>query len=133
MKKYFALFLCMVLILSLTACGVAPFEKCKEDREKVVDLILNEEVEIAENGLVALPDDIKDISDTGECVIVEFQEQSAIYFFEVRGISGESRGYVYVTDRIDWKDYVNEDEYVGSMDWFDIEELETNWYSVKTE
>lgn len=133
MKKYFALFLCMVLIFSLTACGVASFEKCKEDREKVVDLILNEEVEIAENGLVTLPDDIKDVSDTGECVIVEFQEQSAIYFFEVRGILGESRGYVYVTDRIDWKDYVNEDEYVGSMDWFDIEELEVNWYSVKTE
>ena len=133
MKKYFALFLCVALTFSLTACGVASFEKCKEDREKVVDLILNEEVEIAENGLVTLPDDIKDVSDTGECVIVEFQEQSAIYFFEVRGILGESRGYVYVTDRIDWKDYVNEDEYVGSMDWFDIEELEANWYSVKTE
>lgn len=133
MKRYFALFLCMVLIFSLTACGVASFEKCKEDREKVVDLILNEEVEIAENGLVTLPDDIKDISDTGECIIVEFQEQSAIYFFEVRGILGESRGYVYVTDQIDWRDYVNEDEYVGSMDWFDIEELEANWYSVKTE
>ena len=133
MKKYFALFLCLVLIFSLTACGVASFEKGKEDREKVVDLILNEEVEIAENGLVTLPDDIEDISDTGECVIVEFQEQSAMYFFEVRGILGESRGYVYVTDQIDWKDYVNEDEYVGSMDWFDIEELETNWYSVKTE
>jgi len=33
----------------------------------------------------------------------------------------------------DWKDYVNEDKYTGTEDWIDIEEIETNWYSVKTE
>jgi hypothetical protein len=107
--------------------------KLEEDREKVVDLILDESVEIAENGLVTLPDEFKNLSDTGECLIVEFQDQSAIYFFEFRGILGESRGYVYVTDQIDWKDYVNEDKYIGTEDWIDIEEIETNWYSVKTE
>ena len=83
--------------------------------------------------MVTLPDEFKNLSDTGECLIVEFQDQSAIYFFEFRGILGESRGYVYVTDQIDWKDYVNEDKYTGTQDWIDIEEIETNWYSVKTE
>ena len=117
----------------LSACGVSSFDDCKEDREKVVDLILDERVGIAENGLVTLPDEFKNLSDTGECLIVEFQDQSAIYFFEFRGILGESRGYVYVTDQIDWKDYVNEDKYIGTQDWIDIEEIETNWYSVKTE
>ena len=117
----------------LSACGVSSFDDCKEDREKVVDLILDESVEIAENGLVTLPDEFKNLSDTGECLIVEFQDQSAIYFFEFRGILGESRGYVYVTDQIDWKDYVNADKYTGTQDWIDIEEIETKWYSVKTE
>ena len=40
---------------------------------------------------------------------------------------------MYVTDQIDWKDYVNEDKYTGTQDWIDIEEIETNWFSVKTE
>ena len=26
-----------------------------------------------------------------------------------------------------------EDKYTGTQDWIDIEEIETNWYSVKTE
>lgn len=135
MKRIFALLLCLTLSFILSACGVSvsSFGDCKEDREKVVDLILDESVEIAENGLVTLPDEFKNLSDTGECLIVEFKDQSAIYFFEFRGILGESRGYVYVTDQIDWKDHVNEDKYTGTEDWIDIEEIETNWYSVKTE
>jgi len=133
MKRIFPLLLCMILIFTVSACGVSSFDDCKEDREKVVDLILDESVEIAENGLVTLPDEFKNLSDTGECLIVEFQDQSAIYFFEFRGILSESRGYVYVTDQIDWKDYVNADKYTGTQDWIDIEEIETNWYSVKTE
>lgn len=133
MKRTFALLLCLTITFILSACGVSSFEDCKEDREKVVDLILEESVEIAENGVVTLPDEFKNLSDTGQCVIVNFQGQSAIYFFEFRGILGESRGCVYVTDQIDWKDYVNEDKYTGTQDWIDIEEIETNWYSVKTE
>ena len=133
MKRIFALLLCLTLSFMLSACGVSSFEDCKEERERVVELILDGYVKIAENGLVTLPDDMKNLSDTGECVIVEFDGQSAIYFYEFRGILGESRGYVYVTDQIDWKDYVNEDKYTGTQDWIDIEEIETNWYSVKTE
>ena len=136
MKKMLSVLLCIILLFSLTACGqadgVTSFEKGKDDREKVEGLVLNGDVAVAENGVVTLPDDLKKLSDTGECIITEFQEQSAIYFFTFRGILGESKGYVYVTDQIDWHDYVNEDEYVGTMDRTDIEELGTNWYSVKT-
>ncbi len=133
MKKIIILLLCLILTFTLSACGVSSFEEGKAEREKVVDLILDGSVKIAENGLVTLPDEMKDLSDTGECLIVEFQEQSAIYFFEFRGILGESRGYVYVTDQIDCKDYVKEDKYTGTEAWIDVEEVETNWYSVKTE
>ena len=138
MKKLFALLLSLFLLFSLSACAgvsqkVASFKNGKKQREKVVDLILDGEVEIAANGLVTLPEEEKHLSDTGECVIVEFGGQSAIYFFKFRGILGESRGYVYVTDQIDWKDYVNEDVYTGTQDWTDVEEIEENWYSVKTE
>ena len=132
MKKLFALMLCLIILFSLTSCGVDSFEKGKQDRQEVVDLIIDGDVEIAENGLVTLPDDLKNISDTGECCIVEFRGHTALYFFTYRGILGESRGYVYVSDRIDWKDFINEDEYVASPDWVDVEELENNWYSVKT-
>lgn len=133
MKNTLIILLCFIFILSFTACGASSFENSKADREKVVDLILNGDLEVAENGVVTLPDDLKDLSDSGECLVVEFNSRSAIYFFTSRGILGESRGYVYVSDRIDWKDYVNEDEYVGSEDWIEVEELEANWYSVKTE
>ena len=133
MKRIVALLLCLTLSFILSACGVSSFDDCKEDREKVVDLILDESVEIAENGLVTLPDDMKNLSDTGECDIVEFDGQSAVYFYTFRGLLSESRGYVYVTDKIDWKDYVNEEKYTATEDWVDIEEIEPNWYSVKTE
>ena len=86
MKRIFALLLCFTLAFMLSACGTSSFDDCKEDREKVVDLILDERVGIAENGLVTLPDEFKNLSDTGECLIVEFQDQSAIYFFEFRNV-----------------------------------------------
>ena len=66
------------------------------------------------------------------CAIVDFQGQTGIYFYEARGILGESSGYVFVTDRIVWKDYVNEDVYSGTAYWYDVKEIETDWYSVKT-
>ena len=133
MKRIFVMLLCLTLAFILSACGVSSFYDGKAERESVVDLILDGSVEIVENGLVTLPDALKNLSDTGECCIVEFQDQSAIYFYEARGILGESKGYVYVTDQIDWKDYVDEAKYTGTEDWIDIEEIETNWYSVKTE
>lgn len=130
LSLYFAILFCGCLGVSQK---VTSFKSGKEQREKVVDLILDGEVEIAANGLVTLPEEQKRLSDTGECVIVEFGGQSAIYFFKFRGILGESKGYVYVTDQIDWKNYVNEDVYTGTQDWKDVEEIEENWYSVKTE
>ena len=48
MKRIFTLLLCLTLSFILSACGVSSFDDCKEDREKVVDLILDESVEIAE-------------------------------------------------------------------------------------
>ena len=133
MKRKIALLLCFTLFFMLSACGVSSFEDGKSDRERVVDLILDGRVEITEIGLVTLPDELKKLSDTGECLIVEFKGQSAIYFFEFRGILGESKGYVYVTDRIDWKNYINEEKHRSTLDWVDIEEVETSWYYVKTE
>ena len=138
MKKFNILLLSLLFVFSLSACGgtsleVASFEDGKDAREKVIDLILDGDVEISENGVVALPDELKNLSDSGECIIVGFEDQSAIYFFVFRGILGESRGYVYVTDQINWKDYVNVNKYTGTQDWVDVEEIETNWYSVKTE
>ncbi len=122
-----------LIVCSLSACGVVSFEEGKADREKVVDLILDGSMNIAENGVITLPTEMKALSDTGECQIVEFNGRSAIYFFEACGILGESSGYVYVTDRIFWKDYVNEDVYTGTLYWYDVEQIESNWYSVKTE
>lgn len=132
MKRVVLLLVSLFLMFSLFSCGVSSFEDCKEERERVVELILDGYVKIAENGLVTLPDDMKNLSDTGECVIVEFDGQSAVYFYTFRGLLSESRGYVYVTDKIDWKDYVNEEKYIATKDWVDIEEIEPNWYSVKT-
>lgn len=93
-KKIFSILLCSILLISVTACGVTWFENGKNNREKVVDLILNGEAKIAENGCVVLPNDLKNLSNTGQCVIVEFQEQSALYFYTFRGILGASRGYI---------------------------------------
>ena len=49
MKRIFALLLCLTLSFMISACGVSSFDDCKEDREKVVDLILDESVEIADS------------------------------------------------------------------------------------
>ncbi len=132
MKKIFCAIICFMTLISLTACSVVSYKRGKSDREEVVDMILEGDVQVEENGCILLPDGYKRLSDSGECFVVEFNGQTGVYFFTYRGAMTEnSRGYVFVTQELDWRDYINTDKYLETMNWFDIEELDEGWYSVK--
>ena len=65
--------------------------------------------------------------------MVEFYDQTAIYFYTYRGILESSKGYLYVTDELSYTDYIDTSEYVAYRDFVNIKELGDNWYSCSTD
>lgn len=109
------------------------FERKKADRETVPAMIASEALTVQPNGLVSLPDEMKHLSDSGECSVVEFGDGTAIYFYTFRGILESSEGYLFVTDTISYADYIDTEHYVSSRNFVNIVELAPNWYSCSTD
>ncbi len=109
------------------------FERKKADRETVPAMIASGVLTVQPNGLVSLPDEMKHLSDSGECAVVEFRDGTAIYFYTFRGILESSKGYLFVTDTISYADYIDTEHYVSSWDFVNMVELAPNWYSCSTD
>ena len=108
------------------------FEEKKEQYELVVTMIKNGEIQVQPNGIIVLPNELRKISHSGECVIVEVNDKTAIYFYSFRGILESSRGYLYFTDKISYTDYIDVSKYAASMDFINMVEIELNLYSCST-
>lgn len=104
-----------------------------EQYESVIDMVKNGSIEVRSNGLVVLPEELRNLSDTGECFIVKFRDKTAIYFYSFRGILESSKGYLYVTDKLCYKDYINTNIYVATRDFVNLEKLDNNLYSCATD
>lgn len=108
------------------------FDRFRSDRESIVALIKSGDLEIKSNGLVILPEKYKKLSDSGECIIFNYFDKTAIYFWTYRGIIGSSKGYFYLTDEINYQDYINTEKYSSSIDFTKVKKIDENWYSVST-
>ena len=64
-------------------------------RERVVEKILAGELEPGERDMVDLPDDVADLSDTGEVIALRDGADWTIVFFEHRGVVDRYAGWVY--------------------------------------
>ena len=104
-----------------------------EQYKKIVELVRDKTLAVQSNGCIILPEEYKHLSDSGECFLVEFNDNTAIYFYSYRGILGASKGYLYINDQLYYMDYINTDVYVPTMDFVNIIELDNSLYSVSTE
>ena len=100
--------------------------------EKVVSRVVDGDIPVKPNACFALPENMKYLSDSGDCFIVEFNSHTAIYFYSYRGILESSRGYLYITDRLNCDDYVDKAVYVSKPDFVDVEKIAEGLYSCKT-
>ena len=100
--------------------------------EKVISMVVDGDIPVKPNGCITLPKSMKYLSDSGECFIVEFNSRTAIYFYSYRGILESSRGYLYITDRLNCEDYVDKTLYVSKPDFVDVERVTECLYSCKT-
>ena len=96
-------------------------------------MIKSGELTVQASGLIVLPKEIEKLSDSGECLLVEFNGQTAIYFYSFRGLLESSKGYLYVTDEIAYENYIDVSAHDPSPDFVNVVELDSNWYSCSTD
>lgn len=132
MKNIITIFsLSITILLIMNSCTKAPkqFEDLKPYREEVVSLILEKQIHVSKNGLISLPDKLKYISDSGECLLVTFEGKTAIYFYSYRGLLESTKGYLFVTDKLVYGDYCDKNNY---NDFVNVTKIDDNWYSCAT-
>lgn len=126
-------FMIVVIAIGISIFGQTDFHIYKAKRESVVDMIADGSIEVMPSGCIILPDNLKKLSDSGECYLVEFENTSAIYFYSFRGLLESSKGYLFITDKISYSDYIDTANYAASRDFVNLVELEPNWYSCSTD
>lgn len=124
------LFLCfLVLVISSSKMKKSDLsvEQRIEQYQEIVNLVTNNTISVKSNGCITLPEEYKHLSDSGECFIVNFKGKTAIYFYTFRGILDSSKGYLFVTNELNYSDYSNTD-----TDFTNIVEIKENLYSCST-
>lgn len=128
-RKVFLAFIVIITLLILIFLQYNnEFERLKNKRESVVEMLLNGELVPTSTGVIALPDDMKNLSDSGECVLVEFQSKKAIYFYSYRGMLDATKGYVFISDKLQELQYPTTDDC-----FVNVVEIEENWFEVSTD
>ena len=86
------------------------FKKYQEDREEIIELILQKELIPNENGIVELPEWLKDeeMARSGRVYIVQYQLKTGIYFCTFSGVLDSSAGFVYLLDDAFDVDFYND-------------------------
>ena len=119
----FIIFVAVFLIMNRNT----EFERLKEQRENIAQMVANGEISVQENGIIVLPENMNHLSESGECVLATFNSQKAIYFYSYRGILDSSKGYLFVFEKL------NDISAETMSDCFtNCVEIEPNWYKCST-
>lgn len=142
MKKVFTVFL-IVTILCTCVILLMHFSNAKEpdmsieetvkQYETIISMVRNGTIKVKPNGCIVLPEEFKRLSDNGECFIVKFHGDTAIYFYSYRGILESSKGYLYITDKLCYTDYVDTVAYVATQNFVNLVEIQKNLFSCSTD
>ena len=86
------------------------FKKYQEDREEIIELILQKELMPNKNGIVELPEWLKDeeMARSGRVYIVQYKLKTGIYFCTFSGVLDSSAGFVYLLDDTFDVDFYND-------------------------
>lgn len=76
------------------------FKKYQEDREEIIGLILQNELILDENGIIELPECLRNekMARGGRVYIVQYKSKTGIYFCTFSGVLDSSAGFVYLLD-----------------------------------
>lgn len=120
-----------IFLLLLSSCSSASeFNDVKEEREKIVDNLMDGKYSINEYGYFELPEEEQYLSDGGKCCVVEYEYQKiVVYFFSYLGMLGDSRGFLFIVDAPD-EALINAAS--KRFNFVDLEHIEGKWYSCKT-
>ena len=133
MKKTFLIVtIFLFIILSL----IVVFNCTKGDKytyQHVIQMIKEEQLLVNENGNVKLPEKMKYLSSTGECFVVEYNNKTAVYFYSYRVILESSKGFLVITDELNYKDYIDINKYSATMNFVNVKKVKDNLYSCSTD
>lgn len=128
-KVFLAFIVIIALLISIPILyNNNEFERLKNKRESVVEMLLTGELVPTNNGVIVLPNDLKSLSDSGECIFVEFQSKKAVYFYSFRGMLDATKGYVFVSEKLQELQYPTMDDC-----FVNVVEIEENWFKVSTD
>ena len=98
------------------------FKKYQGDREEIIELIQQKELIPNENGIVELPEWLKEeeMARGGRVYIVQYKSKAGVYFCTFSGVIDSSAGFVYLLD--DTFDVVPENDVTLQNQYQD------NWY-----
>ena len=109
-KLYFCIPLLITIILFLVSneffnemkLREYNFEKYQGKREEIVELVLQGKLTPDENGVILLPERLKDeeMARGGYVTIVKYGAKTGIYFCTFPGLLESTAGYIYLTDEI---------------------------------
>lgn len=108
------------------------FEKLKENCDKIVEMVKSNDISVKSNGIISLPKEYQDLSDSGECLLVEYDGKTAIYFYSYRGILESSKGYLYITNDLNYLDYINVDKWASTQNFVNVKKIDSKWLSCST-
>lgn len=128
LSVFFLCFLVLVINSFKIQKSDISVEQRIEQYQKIVNLVTENTISVKSNGCIILPEEYKHLSDGGECFIVNFKGKTAVYFYTFRGILDSSKGYLFVTNKLDYSDYSN-----TNTDFTNIVEIKENLYSCSTE
>lgn len=100
------------------------------ERERIADMILNGELIINNNGLVTLSEEDAYLSDSGQVCVVKYNNSISIYFYEYRGLLGDSRGYLFVFPNNEANEKIV--TYSDRYNFTNLKNVPENWYSCTT-
>lgn len=121
----------LIFLLCLSGCNKTNDERVFQYEEMIAE-VLEGDITVKENGCIALPQNMEHLSASGECFIVEFNGCTAIYFYSYRGVLDSSKGYLYITDKLHYEEYINTDSYIPTREFVNVVKIEDNLFSCST-
>jgi len=133
----FAILICIIVVVFIMLnkkpiSKKEQFEKLKTNCDEIVDMIKSKDISVNSNGIIPLPEEFIDLSDSGECLLVEYKGKTAIYFYSFRGVLESSKGYLYVTDDLNYIDYIDVDTWASTQNFVNVKKIDKKWFSCST-
>ncbi len=129
------LFVFFIACIFPTSCSMKSdtklFKENREDMERAVQMILDGEIEVKDDGWFTLPEGSASLSDTGEgCIVKYSHEDYRVYFFTFRGMLGSSKGFLY---KLSPEEYSKINKSTNRFNFVNVKAIDDRWCTASTD